>query len=131
MMLEFCMILQAHTDHYMTTKLYPNFTQLQVRMSPYTHIYLTVHFIFDYIIFPTTTFTDCVRRQYSNYTIGDPNGDTSKFFRVDGNITLGENIAAKMPFELKLANQNIETSFFIKALKNVRAVNINTSNKLF
>ena len=34
-----------------------------------------------------------MRRQYSNYTIGNPDGDPSKFFRVDGNITLGENIA--------------------------------------
>ena len=71
---------------------------------------------------------DCVRRQYSNYTIGNPDGDPSKFFRVDGNITLGENIAdhgglkiAEIAYEKWLTTQpNGIQDVVLPALENFR-----------
>lgn len=75
---------------------------------------------------------DCVRRQYSNYTIGNRDGDPTKFFRVDGNITLGENIAdhgglkiAEIAYEKWLTTQpNGERDVVLPALENFRCANI-------
>jgi predicted metalloendopeptidase len=74
--------------------------------------------------------SDCVRRQYSNYTIGNPNGDPSKFFQVDGNITLGENIAdhgglkiAEIAYEKWLATKSDgEQNIVLPALENFRFI---------
>ena len=82
---------------------------------------------------------DCVRQQYSNYTIGNPNGDPSKFFRVDGNITLGENIAdhgglkiAEIAYEKWLATKsNGEQDIVLPALENFRFINLQFDKKMF
>ena len=81
--------------------------------------------------------TDCVRQQYSNYTIGNPNGDPSKFFRVDGNITLGENIAdhgglkiAEIAYEKWLATKsNGEQDIVLPALENFRFIYLQFDKK--
>ena len=83
--------------------------------------------------------TDCVRQQYSNYTIGNPNGDPSKFFRVDGNITLGENIAdhgglkiAEIAYEKWLATKsNEEQDIVLPALENFRCIYLKFNRKCF
>ena len=81
---------------------------------------------------------DCVRQQYSNYTIGNPNGDPSKFFRVDGNITLGENIAdhgglkiAEIAYEKWLATKsNGEQDIVLPALENFRFIYLQFLQKM-
>ena len=81
-----------------------------------------------YFSFCILLYIDCVRRQYSNYTIGNRDGDPSKFFRVDGNITLGENIAdhgglkiAEIAYEKWLTTQsNGERDVVLPALENFR-----------
>ena len=80
---------------------------------------------------------DCVRQQYSNYTIGNPNGDPSKFFQVDGNITLGENIAdhgglkiAEIAYEKWLATKsNGEPDIVLPALENFRFIYLQFDKK--
>ena len=86
-----------------------------------------------------TSFLDCVRRQYSNYTIGNPDGDPSKFFRVDGNITLGENIAdhgglkiAEIAYERWLSTQpNGKQDVVLPALENFRYLDLYVSQKIY
>ena len=66
---------------------------LELIYSPTVKYFFYIKNQFTNFLFVSIQPLDCVRRQYSKYTIGNPDGDPSKFFRVDGNITLGENIA--------------------------------------